>query len=123
MDTGLDDSSMPWYTHVDYVEAYDYDEFTGQFILRFRDDFDTLDENIWRVSEESNFKVNPLNSSIFTKNHAYVSDGKLVLKLDKEIGPPQPNPEPETVPGHARFFDLFSIFVVQSVVLQLLINV
>jgi hypothetical protein len=46
-----DDTTMPWYTRYDYVEAYDWkgkDE-TGEdiFELRFRDDFDHLDTDRW----------------------------------------------------------------------------
>ena len=52
---GLNDATMPWYTRYDYVEAYDYIESTGEFILRFRDDFDTLDSNIWEVSNNWTF--------------------------------------------------------------------
>jgi hypothetical protein len=40
----------------------------------------------------------PENSSTFMENHTYIEDGKLVLKLDKELGPPQPNPEPKPEP-------------------------
>lgn len=66
---GRDDSTMPWYTKYDYIEAYDYDEASGNFNLRFRDDFDTLDRNIWRVSDNWGF---PDNSSRFMENHTYV---------------------------------------------------
>ena len=74
---GLDPSQMPFYTRYDYVEAYDYNEQTAQFDLRFRDDFDTLDRNIWRVSNEWTF---PENDSIFMENHTFVEDGKHILK-------------------------------------------
>ena len=86
---GRDDSTMPWYTRYDYVEAYDYNVDTKEYTLRFRDDFDTLDESIWNVSNDWSFND---NSSTFMKDHTYVQDGKLVFKMDKELNPPQPNP-------------------------------
>jgi beta-glucanase (GH16 family) len=94
---GRDDSTMPWYTSYDYVEAYDWDAATDSFTLRFRDDFDTLDRNIWRVSDNWGF---PDNSSKFMDTHTYVKDGKLILKLDHTLNPPQPNPpRPDPSPG------------------------
>jgi len=66
---GRDDSTMPWYTRYDYVEAYDYDVNTKQYTLRFRDDFDTLNEDIWNVSNNWSFND---NSSTFMENHTYV---------------------------------------------------
>ena len=81
---GLDPSQMPFYTRYDYVEAYDYNVLTRQFNLRFRDDFNTLDRNIWRVSNDWTF---PENDSVFMENHTYVEDGKLVLKLDTTLSP------------------------------------
>ena len=47
---GRNDSTMPWYARYDYVEAWDYNVDTQQFSLRFRDDFDFLDESIWRAT-------------------------------------------------------------------------
>ena len=87
---------MPWYAKYDYIEAYDYDAGSDSFNLRFRDDFDTLDRNIWRVSDNCGF---PDNSSKFMENHTYVEDGKLVLKMDKAYGPPMPNPDPTPTPN------------------------
>ena len=89
---GRDDSTMPWYTHYDWVEAYDYDEATDSFDLRFRDDFDFLDNNIWRVSNNWTFEA---NSSRFMETHTYVHDGKLILKMDHELNDQQPNPIPD----------------------------
>ena len=94
--SGRDDSTMPWYTRYDYVEAYDYDVGTKEFTMRFRDDFNTLNHDIWHVVNDWTF---PENSSTFMENHTYVEDGKLVFKLDKELGPPQPNPEPKPDPN------------------------
>ena len=55
---GRNDSTMPWYAKYDYIEAYDWDASTDTFNLRFRDDFDTLDQNIWRVSDNWGFNDN-----------------------------------------------------------------
>jgi len=100
---GRDDRSMPWYARYDYIEAYDWDSSTDTFNLRFRDDFDTLDQNIWRVSENWSFND---NSSLFVEEHTYVQDGNLILKMDKVKGdmmpnpaPPSPNPDPSPSPS------------------------
>lgn len=66
---GLDEAQMPFYTKYDYVEAYDWDASTDSFTLRFRDDFDTLDQNTWRVSDEWGF---PDNSTKFMETMTYV---------------------------------------------------
>ena len=63
---GRNDSTMPWFAKYDYIEAYDWDAATDTFNLRFRDDFDTLDRNIWRVSDNWGFND---NSSLFVEEH------------------------------------------------------
>ena len=88
----LNESQLPAYTKYDYVKACDYDVGTGDFTLRFVDNFDTLDENRWIARDDITFDG---NSSKFKETHAYVQDGKLVLKLDKTLNPPQPNPQPK----------------------------
>jgi len=85
---GRDDSTMPWYAKYDWVEGYDYDPASDSFTLRFRDDFDTLDNNIWRVSHDWGF---PDNSCRFMETHTYVRDGKLVLKMDHVLNDAQPD--------------------------------
>ena len=91
---GRDDSTMPWFTRYDYVEAYDYDVDTDSFTLRFRDDFDTLNTDIWRVSDYWTFEE---NSSIFVVPHVYTYQGNLVLKINKSIDDPfVPPAEDET---------------------------
>ena len=88
----LNETQLPAYTKYDYVKAWDYDVATGDFTLRFVDNFDTLDENRWIARDDITFDG---NSSKFKETHAYVQDGKLVLKLDKTLNPPQPNPQPK----------------------------
>ncbi len=50
-----DPSTMPWYVNYDYVETYTYDINTKQFILNWRDDFNSLDLNRWQVIDNSGF--------------------------------------------------------------------
>ena len=76
----LDTSSMPWYARYDYVEVYDYNFNTRGFDFRWRDDFNSLNEDRWRVSNGWSFEQ---NSSRFLKNNVYVENGKLVLKMEK----------------------------------------
>ena len=85
---GRDDSTMPWYAKYDYVEAYDWDEETDTFNLRFRDDFNFLDRSIWFVNSNGGFES---NSCRFMDTHAYTSEGVLYLKMDKDLNPRQPN--------------------------------
>ena len=42
-----DPSTMPWYVHYDYVEAWRYDKDKKTFWLEWRDDFNTLDQSRW----------------------------------------------------------------------------
>ena len=62
------------------MEVYDYSVETEGFVLRFRDDFDTLDSR-W---VKGDFSYGPTK---FTPENVYVKDGKLVLKVEKEQGP------------------------------------
>lgn len=89
--SGRDDSTMPWYSYYDWLEAYDWDETTDEFTLRFRDDFDYLNHDIWRPSNNWTFDQ---NHCTFMETHTYVADGKLILKMDTTLNPEQPNPDP-----------------------------
>ena len=84
---------MPWHAKYDYVEAYDYDVNTDTFTLRFRDDFDFLDESIWKVSHNAGFEQ---NSSRFMWTHTYVTEGQLVLEMDKRLRTSRPENLPDT---------------------------
>jgi len=88
---------MPFYTHYDYVEAYDYVESTDEFVLRFRDDFDHLDIERWNLGDHSFADT----STTFVPANAYVSDGNLVLKMEKAHSCEPENPPilPEPMPG------------------------
>ena len=77
---GWDDTEAPYYTDVDYVEVYGYDTGKEDFELIFRDDFDTYDINRWASSDNKTWEG---KDSTLKKENAYVSDGRLFLKLDK----------------------------------------
>ena len=55
---GFDDSTMPFHALYDYVEAYDYNQSTGEFELRWRDDFDYLDYSRWAVIDNKGWDTN-----------------------------------------------------------------
>merc|ERR1712223_1408472 len=50
------------------------------FKLHFRDDFDTYDQNRWVSADNKTWDG---MDSTFKKENAYVSDGRLFLRLDK----------------------------------------
>ena len=50
---GRDESTMPWYAKVDYVEYYSWDAATDSFVFEWRDDFDSLDESRWMVQNDT----------------------------------------------------------------------
>jgi len=47
-----DPEKMPTYTHVDYVEVYNYNEADKSFELEFRDNFDTLYDHRWNIAND-----------------------------------------------------------------------
>jgi len=55
---GLDPKDMPVYTRYDYVRAYSYDQETKEFALKWEDNFDSLDEGRWTVSDNWTFGGN-----------------------------------------------------------------
>merc|ERR1712079_981171 len=65
---------------IDYVEVYGYDAGNENFPLIFRDDFDTYDQNRWVSADNKTWDG---MDSTFKKENAYVSDGRLFLRLDK----------------------------------------
>ena len=73
----FNDTGMPWYTWYDYVQVETYNQWTGQFELHWRDEFDYFDEDRW-------FKSNGwgLGSSTFYKDNVYTENGALVFKMD-----------------------------------------
>ena len=74
-----DEATMPWYTRYDWVEVYDYDAVNEDFVLRWRDNFDSLDLSRWRLSNGWSFGQ---NSSVFMADNSYVDAGNLVLKME-----------------------------------------
>merc|ERR1712113_587272 len=77
---GWDDTEAPYYSGIDYVEVYYYDATNEDFKLHFRDDFDTYDQNRWVSADNKTWEG---MDSTFKKENAYVSDGRLFLRLDK----------------------------------------
>merc|ERR1711981_1498382 len=77
---GWDDTEAPYYTDIDYVEVYHYDAGENSFWLNFRDDFDTYDQNRWVSADNKTWDG---MDSTFRKENAYVNDGRLYLRLDK----------------------------------------
>lgn len=75
-----DPATMPWFARYDWVEVFDYDAANDKFVWRWRDDFNTLNLDRWRVSNGWSFNQ---NSSLFLKPNTYVDNGKLVLKMEK----------------------------------------
>jgi len=77
---GRDDSNIPYYTDVDYVEVWNYDLTNDSFNLNFRDDFDYLDTTKWSSIDSVTWEE---QGSIFKEENAYIKNGQLHLKLDK----------------------------------------
>lgn len=77
---GWDDSEMPYYTFIDYVEVYHYDAGENSFWLNFRDDFDRYDPERWDRADDITWDE---KDSIFKQENAYIMNGHLELKLSK----------------------------------------
>jgi len=71
---GWDDSEVPYFAQVDYVEVYNYDQANENFNLRFRDDFDTYDPERWGKADGLTWDD---MDSTFVKENVYVEDGRL----------------------------------------------
>jgi len=78
---GFDASKMPYYTDVDYVEVYHYDASEDSFWLNFRDDFDSYNER-WAAVDDITWEG---KASTYKQENAYVKNGHLQLKLDKNV--------------------------------------
>ena len=92
--TGFDPSDMPWYAKYDFVEYWEYvppqdlnrtsgADQSHPFKFTWRDDFDTLDESRWKVSDNWTFNENDVT---FWKDQVYTENGQLVLKLEPRDG-------------------------------------
>ena len=75
---GFDPVDMPWYVLYDYVEVFNYDQHTGEFIFDWRDEFDAFDSGRWHKAS-GGFEA---NSSVFYPSNVYTSGGNLVLKME-----------------------------------------
>merc|ERR1712223_2334001 len=86
----MGDAGAPYYTDVDYVEVHRYDEGTKTFLLNFRDDFDTYDQNRWASSDNKTWEG---KDSTLKKENAYVKDGRVYLRMDKNSDYPSDDDE------------------------------
>merc|ERR1712079_635556 len=77
---GWGDTEAPYYSGIDYVEVYYYDATNEDFKLLFRDDFDTYDQNRWVSADNKTWEG---MDSTFKKENAFVDDGRLFPRLDK----------------------------------------
>jgi beta-glucanase (GH16 family) len=76
----FDPSKLPYTAEYDYVEVSSYSPDTRNFELLWRDDFNTLDPNRWTVSNNWWFNY---NNCVFMNSQVSVSNGSLILKMDK----------------------------------------
>ena len=77
---GLDPKDMPWYVKYDFVEVYTYNPVENEFLLHWRDDFDSFDSGRWHKAS-GGFAA---NSSVFHRSNVYTDGGNLVLKMEPE---------------------------------------
>lgn len=75
-----DDSVLPVYQYVNYIEYKAYNTTTKTFEGGWRDDFDTFDSSRWGKADWT-FDTNRVD---FSPNNVVVKDGILVLALTKE---------------------------------------
>ena len=73
---------MPFYCKYNYVKIEKYNEKTKKFENYHRDDFNTLDENFWQVSD--GWGSGTQTSSIYYKSQVYIERGNLVFKMEKD---------------------------------------
>lgn len=87
---------LPAATFVDYVAVYQYDAASDEFVLDWRDDFDSLDNARWWFADWT------FSSAVndYVPSNAVVKDGKLILSLTNKFGgdrasfmPPPDNPK------------------------------
>lgn len=75
-----DDSILPVYQYVNYIEYQSYNTETGEFEPAWRDDFDTFDTTRWNKANWT-FDTNRVD---FLPENVVVQDGILVLALTHE---------------------------------------
>ena len=92
----LNDTHMPFYCKYNYVKIEKYNEKTGEFENYHRDDFDSLDENFWIVSD--GWGSGSQTSSIYKKSQVYIEKGNLVFKMEHDPKFADVKPEVEVEP-------------------------
>lgn len=53
-----DDSTMPWYARLNYIDYYSWDAQTDSFNYQWREDFDTYDASKWVPSDNKGWGGN-----------------------------------------------------------------
>ncbi len=77
---GFNDSILPVYQFVNYIEYKAYNASTNSFVSGWRDDFNTFDTNRWAKAD---WTFNE-NYADFAPANVVVKDGTLVLALTRE---------------------------------------
>ena len=73
---------MPFYCKYNFVKIETYNEKTKKFENYHRDDFNTLDEDFWQVSD--GWGSGTQTSSIYYKSQVYTERGNLVFKMERD---------------------------------------
>jgi len=76
---GLDIEKAPFFTSVEYVEVYDYNEENDEFNLYFKDEFNNFAQDRWKKGDGRWTGL----SSTYMPDNSYIEDGKLVLRAKK----------------------------------------
>lgn len=77
---GFNDSILPVYQFVNYIEYKPYNATTKSFVTGWRDDFNSFDTNRWAKADWTFAE----NYADFAPANALVKDGTLVLALTRE---------------------------------------
>jgi len=76
---GLDVEKAPFFTSLEYVEVYDYNEENDEFNLYFKDEFNYFAGDRWKKGDGRWTGL----SSTYMPDNSYIEDGKLVLRAKK----------------------------------------
>merc|ERR1712038_2210469 len=76
---GLDVEKAPFFTSLEYVEVYDYNEENDEFNLYFKDEFNYFAGDRWKKGDGRWTGL----SSTYMPDNSYIENGKLVLRAKK----------------------------------------
>ncbi|MDO6760006.1 family 16 glycosylhydrolase [Tamlana sp. 2_MG-2023] len=79
----IDESAMPAYQYVDWIEYSSYDPSNQSFTKQWRDEFDSFDYSRWTKAQWT-FNGNEVD---FVRENAYVEAGNLVLAITNPDAP------------------------------------